>query len=202
MHLPWSVFSHKQLDLFLWLLKINGVKEVLTIKSMQAVNAALQRMCGVETLGYDGALGHKYHINSLADIIAQEMANPAVWPKLSFYPEDSGSKVSEARQAHSWLHEVPDDLMTPMAHIGADDFFIYEPAMLNDQTCVIPYRWFTHGPSLVAKCWKMQRKLSEHYEGWRVIQNSDYEVAEDQFLKPFPELRDDVATKTYLVHCV
>lgn len=71
MHLPRSVFSQRQLDLFLWMLKVNGVDDVPTIKSMQALNVALQKMCGIDTIPYDGALGHKYFVNSLAQIIAQ-----------------------------------------------------------------------------------------------------------------------------------
>ncbi|KAJ7596205.1 hypothetical protein C8J56DRAFT_1022550 [Mycena floridula] len=201
MHLPRSVFSHKQLDLFLWLLRVNGVQDVPSVKSMQAVNAALQSMCGIETLAYDGALGHRYHVNSLAQIIAQEMANPQIRPNLSFYPEDSGRRISEARQAQAWLHEVPDELVTPMARIGNDDYYIHEPAMLNDESCVIPYRWFTRNGALFAKCWKMSPRQSEHYQGWSVSQDPNYEVSHQHFLKPFPELRSDVAAGRYPVPC-
>ncbi|KAF8883584.1 hypothetical protein CPB85DRAFT_1442386 [Mucidula mucida] len=78
MHLPRSVFSHKQLDLFLWLLSANSVPDVLSVKSMQTLNERLQKLCGIESIRYNGALGHVYYVNSLADIIAQEMANPNV----------------------------------------------------------------------------------------------------------------------------
>ncbi|KAJ7844241.1 hypothetical protein B0H14DRAFT_2585305 [Mycena olivaceomarginata] len=105
MHLPRSVFSHRQLDFFLWLLKVNRVDDVPSVKAMQGLNAALQKMCGIDTIAYNGALGHKYYVNSLPQIIAQEMANPNVRPHLSFYPEDSGKKLSEARQGERWLKE-------------------------------------------------------------------------------------------------
>ena len=71
MHLPRSVFSRKQLDLFLWLLRINNVDEVPSTKSMQTMNKMLQNMCGIETIPFNGKLGHKYHVNSLAQILAQ-----------------------------------------------------------------------------------------------------------------------------------
>lgn len=71
MHLPRSVFSQKQLDLFLWLLRVNGVSDVPSVKTMKSLNEALQKMCGIDTLCYDGALGHRYYVNSLAQIIAQ-----------------------------------------------------------------------------------------------------------------------------------
>lgn len=71
MHLPRSVFSQRQLDLFLWLLKVNDVDDVPSVKSMQTLNAMLQRMCGVDSIKYKGELGHTYFVNSLSQIIAQ-----------------------------------------------------------------------------------------------------------------------------------
>ena len=71
MHLPRSTFSHRQLNLFLWLLRINQIEDVPTVKGMQRANIALQKICGIDTLAYDGAFGHKYYVNSLAQIIAQ-----------------------------------------------------------------------------------------------------------------------------------
>jgi hypothetical protein len=71
MHLPRSVFSHRQLELFIWLLKVNNVDDVPSVKSMQELNAMLQKLCGIESIAYNGALGHKYYVNSLAQIIAQ-----------------------------------------------------------------------------------------------------------------------------------
>lgn len=71
MHLPRSVFSQRQLDILLWLLRVNGVPDLPSVRGTQKVGKLLQTMHGVRTLDYDGALGHKYYMNSLADIIAQ-----------------------------------------------------------------------------------------------------------------------------------
>ena len=71
MHLPRLVFSHKQLDLFLWILRENGVRSVPSIKQMKRINKILQTSCGIETLAYIGVLGHHYYMNSLGDILAQ-----------------------------------------------------------------------------------------------------------------------------------
>jgi hypothetical protein len=71
MHLPRSVFSRKQLDLFLWLLRVNNVDQVPSTKSMQTLNKMLQNMCGIETKSYNGKLGHKYNVNSMEQILAQ-----------------------------------------------------------------------------------------------------------------------------------
>ena len=49
MHLPRSVFSRKQLDLFLWLLRVNRVESVPSTKNMTTLNKILQGVCGIET---------------------------------------------------------------------------------------------------------------------------------------------------------
>lgn len=209
MHLPRSVFSHRQLDLFLWLLKVNQVDDVPSVKTMQSMNAMLQKLCGIDTIPYKGALGHKYYVNNLSQIIAQvrqfpseactehstkptqEMANPRVRPHLAFYPEDAGQRLSEARQAARWLHEAPGDQLMPMARIGSKDFYVYEPAMLTDGSICMPSRWFLRGGTLFAKCWSLLPIVLEHGGSWRVVMRNDFEVSESQFLKNFPDLESD-----------
>ena len=71
MHLPRSVFSRKQLDLFLWLLRANHVDSVPSTKNMTTLNKALQGICGIETIPYDGRLGNRYYVNNLSQILAQ-----------------------------------------------------------------------------------------------------------------------------------
>ncbi|KAH8101156.1 hypothetical protein BXZ70DRAFT_892067 [Cristinia sonorae] len=178
MHLPRSVFSQRQLDLFLWLLKINDVDAVPSVRSMQALNARLQRMCGIDTIAYQGALGHTYHVNDLAQIIAQEMANPKVRPHLRFYPEDTGDvKLTEGRQGARWLKEMPDELLTPMARLGTQDYFIHEPALLRSGLVCMPVRWFTREENgrqeIYAKCWEMHPINTELSSGWRVVKKDE-----------------------------
>jgi hypothetical protein len=40
---------------------------------MQNINAAIQTICGISSIPYNGALGHCYIVNSLLQIIAQVM---------------------------------------------------------------------------------------------------------------------------------
>ncbi|KAF9069427.1 hypothetical protein BDP27DRAFT_1142638, partial [Rhodocollybia butyracea] len=132
MHLPRSVFSVRQLELFVWLLKINGVEDVTSVKTMKDLDSRLQKLYGIQTYKYKGAFGHTYYVNSLADIISQEMSNPRIREKLLFYPEDRATKnVSEARQFARWLDEIPDDKLGPMARIHGEDYYIFEPCMLR-----------------------------------------------------------------------
>lgn len=124
------------------------------------------------------------------------MANPKVRPYLHFYPEDrAGRPLAEARQAERWLHEIPDDQLTPMARIRQKDYFIHEPAMLADGTTCMPVRWFTRLEGerqvLYAKCWRMQIVTREAGQFWWVISADDLEVHEGRFMKNFMELRAD-----------
>ncbi|KAJ6562524.1 hypothetical protein B0H19DRAFT_1375582 [Mycena capillaripes] len=180
MHLPRSVFSQRQLELFLWLLKVNNVDDVPSVKSMQELNAMLQKLCGIETIAYNGALGHKYH----------EMSNPKVRPNLEFYPEDTGKLLEEARQGKRWLEEIPSEQTTPMARIGQQDYFIHEPAMLTDGKFCMPIRWFFRDKALVAKCWDLTVVTAETGQSWRVIKRES-EVSQERFMKSLPEIRAD-----------
>lgn len=96
------------------------------------------------------------------------MANPKVCPHLAFYPEDSSPVLEESQQEDWWLHELPTDQTTPMARIGADDYFIYEPTMLRSGRCCIPIRWFTQNGNFFAKCWKLEVVVTEQCSGWSV----------------------------------
>ncbi|KAF8481505.1 hypothetical protein JB92DRAFT_2764984 [Gautieria morchelliformis] len=99
MHLPRSAFSDRQVDVFLWMLKVNGIDNVPSVRGMKTLNSTMQHLCGIDSIKYTGALGHKYYVNNLAQLISQqEMANPRVQPWLHFFPEDSGQHLSEARQ--------------------------------------------------------------------------------------------------------
>ena len=124
------------------------------------------------------------------------MANPKVRPHLKFYPEDSQKGVSEAHQTRRWLHEMVDNEITPMVHLGHQDYYIHEPAMLRDGACCIPVHWFTVGELLFAKYWKMEAIASDVGQGWRVVKSNDYSVPLMEFLKTFNEFGDD-ADKHY-----
>ncbi|KAK0435422.1 hypothetical protein EV421DRAFT_1987087 [Armillaria borealis] len=193
MHLPCSVFSEPQLNLFLWILHENDVNDVPTVNVMKNLNHLLQELCGIETIDYEGAHGNRYSANSLSQIIAQEMANPRVRPHLSFYPEDAGKRLCEACQACRWLQEIPDEDLGPMARIKGDDYYIHEPTMLYGHLEVsfcIPTRWFTRISSsgcqvMFAQCWKLVPVPEAG--AWNVIK-SPFIAHEDHFLHNFPKL--------------
>jgi hypothetical protein len=128
------------------------------------------------------------------------MANPKVRPHLKFYPEDSKNHLSKAHQVRRWLHEVTDDEITPMARLGCQDYYIYEPAMLWDGTCCVPVRWFTVGEILFTKCWKMEAISSDVEQGWWVLKSDDFSIPHTAFLKTFPDLCEDADGQYGLPH--
>ncbi|KAK1226230.1 hypothetical protein PQX77_010812 [Marasmius sp. AFHP31] len=197
MHLPRSVFSGRQLELFLWLLKINGIDGVPSVKSAKAHNERLQKLYGLQTFKYRGAYGHVYYVNSIGDIIAQEMSNPLVRPNLHFYPESTDNKISEARQGARWLTELPDEDLTPMVRVyrgeEVKDYYIFEPAMLRNGKICMPHRWFTRDGRMIGRCWEMR----DNRGSWTVLQNEELEVEKEEFLRTFVDLQRGVRGYEY-----
>ncbi|KAJ4465765.1 hypothetical protein C8J55DRAFT_405138, partial [Lentinula edodes] len=196
MHLPRSVFSVRQLDLFLWLLRVNGIEDATSVKTMKELNTKLQNLYGIQTYKYKGAFGHFYYVNSLADIISQ-MSNSQVRNHLSFYPEDRGGEnLSEARQFARWLHEIPDEELGPMVRLGptdrSNDYYVFEPAMLRSGVMCMPHRWFKRQEKFYARCWRLEENVLPHAsKGWKVIKgDGEFVVNEDEFLLCFKQLVD------------
>ncbi|KAI9435019.1 hypothetical protein BJY52DRAFT_1131296, partial [Lactarius psammicola] len=128
-----------------------------------------------------GVFGHRYFINSLADIICQEMANPRVRPYLHFYPEDAGKTVNEYWHTRHW-HEVADpSLVTPMVVVNNTHFFVYEPTVLANGRVVMPYHWFLHGGSITARAWPLRAVKHGNDMGWIVEEFKTVIVSQGEF---------------------
>ncbi|KAG2035286.1 hypothetical protein BDR03DRAFT_812159, partial [Suillus americanus] len=194
MHLPHSVFSERQIDILLWLLRVNNVDDVPSVKSVKRVEDTIQRLCGIRSIPYDGALGHRYYINSLADLIRQEMMNPRVRPLLHFYPEDAGTKLNEAWQAKHWLEELDPELLTPVVRLQNQDFFIFEPALLTSGEACMPFHWFVRRKKMYARAWRLRPVAREINCGWVVQQFQSFEVSEDDLLVSFKNWNSSGAT--------
>ncbi|KAI6155653.1 hypothetical protein BKA82DRAFT_4326751 [Pisolithus tinctorius] len=163
MHIPHSVFSQCQLDLLMWLLHINGIQDVPSVRTMKTLEDGLQKICGIETLPFTGAFGHQYYMNSFSDIIRQEMANPHIQPQLHFYPEDSGGQLNEAYQARRWLKEMDPTQLTPMIHLHA-------------------LLWFKCGGLSFAKAWSLHDVVNDTGSGWIVEGHTEIEISERNLL--------------------
>ncbi|KAG1773421.1 hypothetical protein EDD22DRAFT_998993 [Suillus occidentalis] len=194
MHLPRSIFSERQMDILLWLLRVNNVDNVPSVRSIELIKDTIHRLCGIRSIPYDGALGHRFYVNSLSDIIRQEMMNPRVRPMLHFYPEDAGAELNEARQAKYWLEELDPELLTPVVRLHNQDFFVFEPTLLSSGQACIPFRWFTRGGKMYTKAWSLRPVTREVDCGWVVEDFNSFEVSEDDLLVSFKNWDSSEAT--------
>ncbi|KAI0258001.1 hypothetical protein BC834DRAFT_964009 [Gloeopeniophorella convolvens] len=186
MHLSRSAFSGKQLNILHWLLSSNGVPMTRSVKAMHAFNRSLHSTCGIRTIQFDGALGNKFFMNSLADIIAQEMANPRVRPHLHFYPEDAGTVVNEYWHAKHWREDADPTILTPLAVIGSQHFYMLEPCLLKSGIAVMPTRWIIRNGSFYATAWVLRPVSDGVEQGWVVEEYNVIHVSDSELLVSFP----------------
>ena len=69
--MPRSIFSDKQHSMFEWALQGFGVSKVPNERAIKIVMDQLQNDYSIKTIHYQGALGHVYYANNLAQIISQ-----------------------------------------------------------------------------------------------------------------------------------
>ncbi|RDX50747.1 hypothetical protein OH76DRAFT_1463653 [Lentinus brumalis] len=183
-HIPRCAFSEKQNAVIHWALLAMGIKDLPSEHTMDRVTRVLQRIYGVSSIRYKGAMGHIYYVNDMAALIAQELANPQVRKHLHFLPEDAGKRLSEAWQGSRWLRELDPDLATPMVRIHEQDFYVLEPAQLRDGRVCMPVRFFTRGKDTFAYVWTMVP--THNGNGWVIAQDAPLEVKVYEFLTSLP----------------
>ncbi|KAI0718618.1 hypothetical protein C8T65DRAFT_737260 [Cerioporus squamosus] len=185
-HILRCVFSEKQNTVIHWALITMGISDIPTEHTMDRVTRALQRIYGVASIRYKGAMGHIYYVNDMAALIAQEVANPQVRKHLHFLPEDAGRRLSEVWQGSRWLRELDPDLATPMLCIHDQDFYVLEPAQLHDSCICMPVRFFTRGKDTMAWGWMMVPTADK--SGWVIAQHMSTEIRCHDVLTSFPVL--------------
>ncbi|KAJ6489298.1 hypothetical protein C8R47DRAFT_1215648 [Mycena vitilis] len=158
---PRACFSEKELNATRWYATKNGVTAQTTIKQVKNHRFEILNVAGLETRILDGKLGNSFALNDWFTILKHEFANPLIRPNLHLYPEDSGDKLEEARQAAKWKQEVDGNISGPMARGNGDkDYYVEEVcvAKLGADGAVgpvMPMRWFTrHG-----KIWSIAHHL-------------------------------------------
>ena len=118
------------------------------------------------------------------------MANPNVWPHIQVYPEDADDILKNANQGRRWLYELDADLLTPVFWCGDQDFYSFEPAILDDGTVVVPYHWFKYHGEMYAMAWLALRGSIDSVHGWFVHQYKTVRIAGSRFSVSFPYFCD------------
>ncbi|KAJ7308592.1 hypothetical protein DFH08DRAFT_944451 [Mycena albidolilacea] len=153
---PRTCFSEKELNATRWYAKKNGVSLQPTIKQVKNHCQSILNVAGLETKLIDGKLGNSFAVNDWFKILEHEFANSLIRPKLHLYPEDSGDRLEEGRQAAKWKEEVDGNISGLMARgNGGKDYHIEEVcfAKLNNAGAigpVMPMRWFTRNGRLLS----------------------------------------------------
>ncbi|KAF7303282.1 hypothetical protein MKEN_01292300 [Mycena kentingensis (nom. inval.)] len=181
-HVPRCAFSKKQNTAIHWAMQVLGVPNLPSDRVMDEIDKKLQPICGVQSIRYEGKLGHTYYVNDFAAIIAQELANPTIRKQLRFLPEDAGKSLSEAWQADRWLNEMDPDLATPMIRMGNEDFFVHEPAITTTGV-YMPTRWYTKVDRTYARAWRMVP--AAHNTGWYVDVRRTWDIPAENFTVSF-----------------
>lgn len=183
-----------------WAMSSFGVQKIPNNNAIRAIMEKLQSFYSVMTTCFEGSLGHVYYINDLATLIAQvfliylnifllltsiqEVANPKVHPHLSFFPEDASQVLENANQAQHWLHELSPKLLTPVIQQHGQQFFIFEPAILDNKDIVIPFCFFKckDASAIFAHSWCMYPYL----DGWLVYKFEELTLPASRLLTSFP----------------
>jgi hypothetical protein len=78
------------------------------------------------------------------------MANPLSRPGMVFYPDDSGSSLTQAWNGDKMLKDVPDHLLTPMIKYQNVIYYVNELVRRKCGGWFIPKRWITKNGSMHA----------------------------------------------------
>ncbi|KAL1658383.1 hypothetical protein GGF50DRAFT_67362 [Schizophyllum commune] len=144
---PRSAMSQSQLNTVKWFAEMNGNgRDLPSVKKVSDHREDILDCAGANTQIAEGSLGNVYCVNNIGEILAHEWANPLVRPHITDYPVDPGDGPFD-RAAHGarWYSEVDGNLSGPMVRFGSQDYFVYEPALLdkgNHPRPVMVTRWF------------------------------------------------------------
>jgi hypothetical protein len=78
------------------------------------------------------------------------MANPLSRPGMVFYPDDSGSSLSQAWNGDKMLKDVPDHLLTPMVKQQGVIYYVNELVQCKCGGWFIPKWWITKNGAMHA----------------------------------------------------
>ncbi|KAL1674251.1 hypothetical protein EV122DRAFT_282209 [Schizophyllum commune] len=164
-------YSDGDVELMLWLLQMNGVANVPSLNQMKADQEFLDEVAGVEVKSFTGSFGHTYYMIP---------PHRSVRKHLQLYPEDAGRSLHECCQADRWLKEMDPHLLTQMIRLpNGKDFYVFEPAVLSDDSLCVPTRWFRKDGNLWARAWTMSVWQSN---GWVVDEWSERIVSASEFV--------------------
>ncbi|KAG8757406.1 hypothetical protein FRC12_010319 [Ceratobasidium sp. 428] len=200
---PRAVFSGKELDVVRWFAAKCNVPGMPPQSTIRSRFEHIIKLLELEPQLTRSELGNYFAATSLSSIIKNEMANPVVREKLSFYPQDSGASMSNATNGQRWTEEVDATLAAPMVrrslpYGGHQDYFVHEPflasvtdaatgAIPQAASAFLPVRFFEREGNLFARCHPLLAEGSAYV----VDGDSHVELPISSFLLPLPEFKSE-----------
>ncbi|XP_006462267.1 hypothetical protein AGABI2DRAFT_47524, partial [Agaricus bisporus var. bisporus H97] len=141
-NLPRLRISGPIMKSILWLLRAVNVKNVPSFAGLRKAQSDLQKEAGVVTYHRRSPKGNMFSFNDPRALIANDWANPLLYPHLHVYPViPRNGIISEIWHASKWRNEMDPHLLSPMYADGNRHYYIDEPASLKGGRLIVPIRW-------------------------------------------------------------
>ncbi|KAF8675524.1 hypothetical protein RHS04_06690, partial [Rhizoctonia solani] len=168
--LPCMTFSCRHIKGVLDFACESGAANVPSYYALRKTQQRLKSIMGNPTAQHCAPSGTVYYVNNIAESIQQDMSNPYVWPKMSFYPHMDGKQMTQAWNGHKMVHSLDDSLSTELQ--GA--FFPFGGLSLGQQ-----------GSYAQLDTLYLRRQVNK--DGLHVHTNQRIVVQATTFLENFPE---------------
>ncbi|KAI0091388.1 hypothetical protein BDY19DRAFT_860646, partial [Irpex rosettiformis] len=139
---PRLKFSDAQIDAILRWAKALKAQDVPTKYAIDKSQADLARIVGNPTKKVTGSGGNVFYINDIAHAIAKDYANPLTRFAMSDFPENGGSKLSQAFHGQKMLLDSPQGIATPCVRVRGQIYFVNELLRCANGTFFIPERFY------------------------------------------------------------
>ncbi|KAI0632552.1 hypothetical protein C8Q77DRAFT_1196027 [Trametes polyzona] len=192
LNLPRHPISDELLKIFLWALKILGVRHVPSLKAFRKFQTKLQGTCVFQKdEKHVSVLGNHFVSNSVLKSIMLDMSNPRVRRYMVFYPEEPVNGSSELRHSWKWFLGLPDDQLTPMWAHHDVHYYVGEAAQLGNGEVVVPCRWFVCAGEMHMFYYRTIKRSDEDGSSYEVDASKRHRGPASLLTKNLPDLLRD-----------